>query len=240
MKVVIAYIVVTQGAMTMQWASRFAATFAEYPPEADYEMLLVCNGGPVATELGLLFAPFNHSFFPRENDPGWDITGYIDAARGPAADADLLVCFGETVFFHRPGWLKRLVHAQSRYGGGMYGFFSSNVVRAHMNTTGFAAHPRLLREYPRAIVTRGDRYEFEHGVNSFWRFVRSRGMPTKLVTWDGEWDPPMWRMPKNILWRGDQTNCLMWCNHAEAWANTSESNRHLWSSNSDQPPKDIW
>ena len=23
----------------------------------------------------------------------------------------------------------------------------------------------------------------------------------------------MWRMPNNILWRGDQSNTLTWCNH---------------------------
>jgi hypothetical protein len=227
--------VVTQGANTLTWASRFAATFAAYPPGFEHELLLVCNGGPPSTEVGLLFEGMNTRIWPRENDPGWDISGYINAARGPAADADLIVALGETCYFHRAGWLKRTVEAFSKNGHGMYGFFSSNVVRPHMNTTGFATVPSLLRDCPIQIRTRADRYLFEHGPHSFWRWIHSRGMPTKLITWDGEWDPRQWRAPTNILWRGDQSNCLLWCNHADAWANTDVTTRTLWSANSDRP-----
>jgi hypothetical protein len=220
----------------MPWASRFAATLAQYPPGADYELLVCCQGGPPPTDVGLLFSPFKHSFWPRENDPGWDISAYINAAKGPAADADLLICLGETCYFHKEGWLLRLLHSRERWGAGMFGFFSSNVVRPHMNTTGFATHPMLLRDYPMHIRTRGDRYVFEHGIQSFWRYVAfQRAMPTKLVTWDGDWDPHQWRVPRNILWRGDQTNCLLWCNHADAYANTDPNTRALWARNSDAP-----
>lgn len=239
MRVVICYIVVTQGVNTLEWASRFATTYRMFRPGADHDLLLCCNGGPVSTQVGLLFEGLNATFWPRENDPGWDVTAYISAARGPAADADLIICLGETCYFHRENWLPRLLQAHSHHGMGMYGFFSSNVVRPHMNTTGFAANPVYLRDYPLPIRTRGDRYEFEHGLNSFWKYVRRRAGATKLVTWDGEWEPFQWRMPANILWRGDQSNCLLWCNHSDAYVNADPNTRSTWARMSDQPSREL-
>lgn len=233
MKTVLAYTVVTNGPISMDLASKFVVTLDEYPPGAPFELLVICNGGPLRTELGLLFTPFAAKFFPRPNDPNWDIGGYIEAARGPAHDADLMVCLGESCFFNREGWLKRTVEAWTRGGAGMYGFFSSNAVRAHMNTTAFATHPMLLREYNRPVSNHAERYEFEHGDHSFWRYVRGRGMATKLITWDGEWDPNLWRYPKNILWRGDQSNLLFGCNHTDRYETAPPDIKTHWSRSAD-------
>src|SRR5574341_1233510 len=178
MKIVVLYVCVTQGARTQEFAARFVGTYQAFPPGLDHETLVVCNGGPVSTEIGLIFSILNPKFFARGTDAAWDIGAYIAGADGPAADADILVCLGESIYFHREGWLRRVVDAWMKYGAGMYGFYSSNIVRPHMNTTGFATLPSLLREYPLAVQTHKDRYDFEHGERSFWRFVHSRGMPT--------------------------------------------------------------
>lgn len=237
MKVCLCYIVVTQGVRTAEFASRFMGTYATAEPGHPHETIIVCNGGPPSTELGLIFEPLAPKYFPRENDAGWDISGYLAAAHGPAADCDLFVALGESVYFHRPDWLKRIVDAAQRCGPGMFGFFSSNIVRPHMNTTAFATHPSLLRGYPRPVTNHAERYYFEHGEHSFWRWVRGQGKPTKLVTFDGDWDPFLWRYPANILYRGDQSNCLAWSNHTDYWANTTEENRTRWAANADLQPR---
>lgn len=235
MKIVLCYIAVTHGPIVDDYAARFVTTYQEYPPGVDHDTLVICNGGPLKTTTTLLFSGMNSAMFPRENDAGWDISGYISAAKGPAASYDMMLCLGESNYFHRTGWLKRISDAWSRYGPGMYGPYSSNAVRAHLNTTAFCCPPVLLQQYPALVANRADRYEFEHGANSLWRRTAQRGMPTRLVTWDGEWEPRMWRVPQNILWRGDQTNCLMWCNHADGYAALPPQGKSRWSKMSDIP-----
>lgn len=215
MRIALAYITVSQGVATADFAARFVATYHEFPAGEPHELFVVCNGGPLALETGLLFASAPCRFFPRENSPGWDLDGFRAAARGPCADFDMLLCLGESVYFHRAGWLTRLAEAWGKYGPGMYGPFASHCVRAHLNTNAFAVAPKWLTEYPFTADNRAERYGFEHGERAFWRWLNARRLPTMLVTWDGEWNPGQWRYPANILTRGNQSNCLMFCNHTE-------------------------
>lgn len=235
MKIALCYICVTNGRITADYAARFVTSYREYGPGAEHDTFIICNGGPLRLEESVIFSGMNVHMYPRINDPGWDVTAYIDAAKGPCRDYDAMFCCGESVYFHTAGWLKRLQEAWQRYGPGFYGPFSSNAVRAHLNTTAFFCAPLLLRQYPVRINGRKERMEFEHGERSIWRRVSRRGMPVKLVTWDGEWSPEMWRMPKNILWRGDQSNCLVWCNHVDGFANAEASTKERWAKISDRP-----
>ena len=194
--------------------------------------MVICNGGPLPLPLSLIFAPLNAQMLLRANDEGRDLSGYVAAARGPAKDYDMLVCLGESVYFHREGWLRRLADAWTTCGPGMLGPFSSNLLRPHLQTTAFCTSTALLRQCP--ISTR-DRYQYEHGQNSYWRWVERTGHPVRLVTWDGEYEPRQWRMPRNILWRGDQSNCLMWANHTDRWLAASPETKAKWSRGADQP-----
>ena len=237
MTVAVCYTAVTNGSRTTDLAARFIATWQAFPPMADCDLWVACNGGPLESYQQIMFASLGARMFPRVNDAGKDLTGYIDAARGPCESYDMVLFCGETVFFHREGWLKRLVEAASRYGLGMYGPWGSNVVRAHLQTTAFFCDPKLLNQYPSRPMTHDARMQWEHGEHSFWRWAAARGQPVRLVTWDGEWEPRMWRYPQNIIWRGDQSNCIVWCNHVQAWFDTTPANRHAWSANCDQPYK---
>lgn len=205
----------------------------QFPPGVEHDTIAVCNGGPPTTELGLILSPLKSIFFPRSND-GWDIGGHIDAAKGPAKDHDIIVCLGESVYFHRAGWLKRIVDSFSSFGEGMYGFLSSHVLRPHLGTTAFATSPRLLRAYPRMIHNKSDRYEFEHGKQSFWRWLALSGKASRLVTFDGCWPPGQWRIPGNILWKGDQSNCLVWCNHTDNYSNMPPKSKSFWRFHADR------
>ena len=235
MRIVVCYICVSRGPISAEYASRFVATWQEYPPGADCDLMIACNGGPLPTELVLILSPLGPLMFPRENDGGWDVSAYISAARGPCSGYDAMLCLGESNYFHKAGWLKRLVAAWERYGRGMYGPYSSNAVRGHLNTTAFFCPPLVLAQYPERVFDRPSRMEFEHGERALWRRVAQRGMPVRMVTWDGEWDSRRWRMPDNIIWRGDQTNCLMWCNHCDGYSNLDPEHKAQWQRHWDQP-----
>lgn len=236
MRICVCYICVTNGPVTEDYAARFVTTYNEYPPGVDHDTLIICNGGPVDTKTAVLFSGMNAMMFPRSND-GWDIGGYIQSAHGHCADYEMMLCCGESIYFHRAGWLKRLEQAWKKHGPGMYGSLSSNLVRPHLNTTGFCCPPQLLRSYNARVSSRSDRYEFEHGNHSLWKRAALSGLPVKLVTWDGEWDPRAWRVPNNILWRGNQSNCLMWCQHTDRYFSASNETRVKWSRGADLPFK---
>jgi hypothetical protein len=236
-KIVVAYICVANGPVTEDYAARFVTTYRESPPGVEHDTLVICNGGPVSTSVSVLFSGMNAMMFPRGNDLGWDISAYIEAANGPCAQYDMMVCCGESIYFYRPGWLKRFCEAWTRFGPGMYGSLSSNLVRAHLNTTGFCCHPSLLARYKDPVTSRAARYAFEHGQNAFWRRVQKWGMPVRLVTWDGEYEPRSWRCPPNILWRGNQTNCLMWCQHTDRYVKMDAQTKEKWARGADRPFK---
>lgn len=235
MRVAIAYTAVTHGPIVDDYAARFVVTYHEFPAGAEHDLFIVCNGGPLHTSTSLIFNGMSARMFPRKNDEGFDISGYIAAARGPCAGYDMMLCLGESNYFHREGWLKRLVEAWEKYGPGMYSPYSSNAVRGHMNTTAFCCPPAAIKNYPRRVTCRQDRYEFEHGQQALWRRIHAQGMQTRMVTWDGEWEPHLWRMPRNILWRGDQSNLLMKCNHADGYENADAKTKAVWAARADAP-----
>lgn len=236
MKIAVVYTAVCNGPLTPNYVSRFVASYFAFSAEIDHDLIVCCNGGPLPTEIALMLAPTGARMFARHND-GWDIGGYLDASRGPCANYDMMLCLGESIYFWRPGWLRRFVETRKKYGEGMYGCFSSNAIRPHLNTTGFFCSPVLLRLWPRRISTKADRYNFEHGEQSFWRWVAARSLPVRLVTWDGDYEPRQWRMPRNILWRGDQSNCLLWTNHCDNWEKLDPLYKQKWSKFADSPFK---
>ncbi len=227
MKVDVVYTCVPANPTSLCLATRFVATNANFPGGADHRTIAMFNGSEMSQPLGMLFSSIDAITFTRSND-GWDIGGYIEAARGICADSDLMVCLGESVHFHKPGWLSKIIQAFSNYGPGMYGMLSSFVVRPHLQTTAFCITPNLLAKYPRRVMSKADRYYFEHGENCFANWLKFQRFPVKLVTFDGIYDEPMWRIPKNILWKGDQSNCLVWCNHTDNYTKATPKIRDFW------------
>lgn len=196
------------------------------PPGIDYDLVAVCNGGPPPNDIGTMLSILSAKFLPRENDDGWDIAGFQTVSR--KFDCDILVCLGESCYFWKPGWLKPMIEAWKRFGPGIYGFFSSFLVRPHLNTTGFCVSPQFLNGWP-MVTNHQSRYSFEHGKYAFWNQMSAFKKPTKLVTWDGVYDPPQWRYPKNILWRGDQSNLLIRCNHTDRYDAADPATKKQWS-----------
>lgn len=228
MKVDVAYTCVTEGQGTLIFATRFAASLHAFPAGAEFRLVPIFNGGePQSSTLKMPFTAFPHEFLYRSND-GWDIGGYVEAAKTVCKDSDIMVCFGQSVYFHRWNWLAHIIKAWEQFGEGMYGMLSSFIVRPHFQTTAFVTSPRLLREYPYAVSTKEDRYHFEHGRSSFLRWVEFRRFPARLITWDGTYAVAQSRLPNNIIWKGDQSNCLVWCNHTENYTRANPKAKALW------------
>lgn len=229
LKIALLYVAVVGGPITGDLAARFVATYSQFPPNHDHDTIVICNGGTLPLETRLIFSPLpSVQFFSRANDPGWDISGYIEAARTVAKDYDAVCCCGESVFFTRAGWLARVAEEWAKRGPGFYGFFGSFCVRAHLQTTAFMCPPVWLTRWPNPVNSRAARYDFEHGPRSLWRLMSANGLPALLVTWDGCYPPREWRFPRNIIYRGDQSNCLMMCNHAERYVTADANTRRSW------------
>lgn len=229
MKVDVVYTCVPDGVATLSHITKFIATRHVYPGGFEHRVVPVFNGGSPATAQKIPFSGLDHCFLERPSNIGWDIGGYIEAAKTVCVDSDIMVCFGESVYFHRPGWLKAIVNAWEKHGEGIYGAFGSNVVRPHLQTTAFATSPQLLRIYPLNVSTKKDRYEFEHGKRSFMSFVETMGKQAMMVAFDGAYQKHSWRIPRNVIWSGDQSNCLVWCNHTDRYLKSPPRTRELWN-----------
>jgi hypothetical protein len=229
MKVLIAYICVSKGKRTGEFLSRFRLTYDRFPPGYPHEVVCCCNGGPLEVD-DAVWMRQEWKCYLRKNDPGWDLSAYFDVARN--FECDILVCLGESCFFHREGWLKRIVDVEDMAPHGMYGFYASNLVTKHLNTTGFAIAPALLRHCS-IPKTREERLAFEHGKPPFWKLVANLGRPVKLVTFDGAYDPPMWRAAPNALWKGNQSSLLVFSSHTERFFNATPEVKRRWERHAD-------
>lgn len=234
-KVCAIYVCVTHGPQTADLCARFCSSWNIFPPGVDCDLVIACNGGPLDTETALLFSGLNAKFWPRVNDGARDLGAYIEASKTICAEYDMMLCLGESNHFWKASWLKRMVEAVEVYGYGLYGPFATNVVRAHLQTTAFFCAPKFIREYPLQVTDRQSRYEMEHGERALWRRLYKRNIPVKLVTWDGFWSPGQWRLPQNILWRGDQSNLLWHCNHSEKYQEADETRKRKWAQSADRP-----
>jgi len=225
LKVAVIYIcpVASEGVEHFPLACRFASSLHAHPPDHEHDLYIVSNGGEPDTVTEVLFASMNPKFIVRKVNNGWDVGGFLEASR--QIKADMLFCLGGPAHFRRRGWLKRIVAAWEQHGPGVYGTLATFEVRPHINTTGFACVPELLRYYPHKVVTRQDRYDFEHGPDALYIRATQMGLPVKLVTWDGIYDLPAWRTPPNIYRRGDQSNCLTFWTHSDAFERADPTTR---------------
>ena len=172
-------------------ARRFASTYIEHPPgNTDHDIWVCHNGacgrGPYQDKL---FDPLPVNWFEHTNW-GKDIGAFQVAAE--TIPCDLLVCFGSHIYFHRAGWLDRMIKALENNGPTIFGAWGFHVPRPHLRTTGFWLPPELMKAYP-TQVSDGTRYEFEHGADSITLWCQKLGFEPMLVTWNGELKMADWR-----------------------------------------------
>src|SRR5271169_2394749 len=109
MRIVIVYICVSHGPHSQDLASRFIGSYLTCSPGFEHDVTIVFNGLNPPPTLEIMFDCLPGIRYPRPNDPSWDIGAYQEIAIN--TDADMLVCLGESVYFHREGWLKKIVEA---------------------------------------------------------------------------------------------------------------------------------
>jgi hypothetical protein len=206
--IVICYIHVPNDQAHEPMAMNYIESMLRNPPGTDHRHLIICQNRHVRHHMHKQFVRMGDVQYIRHDDTGWDIGGYIAAAKH--LPNEILMCMGGSTTVRNASWLNRIREAWNKHGPGMYGTLTSNQIRPHFNSTGFLCSAQMLLSYPNTVITGPDRYEFEHGKGSFWWRLNQQGFPTKLVTWCGEYDWPDWRKPPNISCRGDQSNCLTW------------------------------
>lgn len=191
-------------------AMRFVDTYHRHPPGVAHSTTIVCNGGPVVGQHNLMFAGLLNPTFIRHNNIGFDIGGFVIAAR--ASDADLMVFCGANAYFRKAGWLGRVRDSFAKYGDTLYGSTGHQGVgnvHPHIRTTGFWCRPGLLLEYCPEVIPSERRYEFEHGSTCFSNWIRMRGKIPYVVTWSGEFPLNICDSAPGGYHNGTQHNLLM-------------------------------
>lgn len=213
MKLSLVYIYpANDGPRHTDYALRFVCTYHEYPPMVEHDTIVVLNGARTNGVCRCMFSTLPNVTFCEHDDSGWDIGGYQVASE--QYPADLMVFFGGSSFFNRPGWMNRVVASFAKYGNGLYGAMGNRgdpgaKVEPHIRTTCFWCPSALMNSYPKRIRRQEDRYEFEHGASCFTNWVKAKNLPVLMVTWSGEYRWKDWDDIRNGYHRGDQSDLIM-------------------------------
>jgi len=205
MKVVVCFVRVNTKREYDHGAQRWLESYMRYAPRYEHEVVIIDR---YADSPDGMFDPISGRHL-RYDGSGWDCGAWKFA--GENINADLLVCFNSSTYVTGDGWLKHFVAAVEEYGDGLYGPLASYEIIPHIRTPCMIFQPYIARSYPMEVMSREDTYRFEvfgfsPEVPNFTQWVRSKGLQTRLVTWDGVYDLPDWRKPLNIFRRGDQSN----------------------------------
>ncbi len=168
-------------------AERFVYSYCNNPPLKDHQMIVVSNGGTPDARAVDQFSRIGGTMFLKHDNSGQDIGAFQMAAS--KIPCDLMVFFGASSYFRRPGWLRRMVSAYNCYGEGLYGSTGNQGdtrfnVWPHIRTTGFWCNPKLLNEHPFRVKDNSERYAWEHGENCITSFALSKKLPAYIVGWN--------------------------------------------------------
>mgnify|MGYP001583929823 FL=1 len=123
----------TPASYYQQFTKRFRDTYREFR-SGDQARLTVISGNDEPDTYAMeLFAGL--ASFKTYLGTGWDIGAHQEITR--QSKADFVVCFNSTTYFHRDGWLERLMDAYREFGEGLYGATGSNESHPHIRTACF-------------------------------------------------------------------------------------------------------
>lgn len=195
MNVTICYIYPTanHGAHHSDLAERFVSSYGANPPDYEHSTIVVSNGGKPSGRAVCQCSKLSRARFIEHDDSGMDIGGYQLAARGTACD--IMVFFGGSSYFRKPGWLKRMVQAFEIHGDALYGCCGNQGdfrltqngterVWPHIRTTGFWCTPKLVSQHPMRVTKNEQRYPYEHGPRGLTTWVLATGRKAWVVGWD--------------------------------------------------------
>ncbi len=206
---------------------RFCETFRTFPPQADCRLIVMCCSRYPNHEEKRLFANLGVRVqFHRYDGAGYDIGAHQHFAH--EAGNDFCVNISTRVYFHREGWLKKIMEARDYFGPGLFGTAASREVghkvsrdrlRIHFRTHCYGIEASELREYPLLVNTRERGWMLEHGAfdhaeGTFLEWCQRRPQNAiACVFWDGAWRPEEWFDRPNQFRMGDQSNLLVFDRH---------------------------
>lgn len=210
-KVDVVYILVAGIPAYVDYAKRFVASYVSSPPQYPHNTIIVCNLGAPSQAVKEMFSPLQNVKYVLHDNSGYDIGGFQTAARD--SDADLILCLGASTYFNGPGWLSRVVESFVKHGDALYGTMGNRgdagaKVNRHIRSTAFWLPPRLLNQYPK-VVSKPQRYEFEHGGNCLTEWMMGQGYEALVVSRKDEYEWDNWDRVPNGFHRGDQSNLMI-------------------------------
>lgn len=220
-KITLVYIcpVESCGSVYSDNARRFVSSYHNFPPEAEHEIIVVSNGGKPSEQTQILFSSISNAKLIENDNVGWDIGAFQKFAGLVAGDQ--MLCLGSSIYFHRKGWLRRLIEAWREKGPGVYGTSCTYEILPHIRPSFVMLEPKILLAYPYKIRSRTDCFGFE---GSRWRrkmnftaWSQKLGFPNWLVTWDGIYGIREWDKPANVFRKGNQLSMLALDHHADAF-----------------------
>ena len=219
MKIALVYIHPSKVAKYIPYTKRFVETYLAHSAEFPHDLIVLCNGGEPESESKKILSQITCRFEHHDNS-GWDIGGYQAASHLLKNEGyDLMVGANATVYFHRSGWLSRMVSEYEANGSGHYGAHGSFEYQPHIRPSFFWLPPQLLAMYPWKISDRKKAFDFEYRDGCFTQWTESQGYGSFTVTWDGCYSKADWRKAPNIYRRGTQENCLVLDRHCDAYRN---------------------
>lgn len=224
------------------WVEKFTRRFQQFPPGCDYEVLAVCNWGEPTDEVREWFYGIKTRFIPYF-DNGCDLGGHqfvaetLNTPKGKGfldSDSDDSFVIGMTsrCFFHRAGWLERLIKVRKEKGPGI--FFTSASKQGgtlHGCTRAFGMDASIWRAYPQEINSRLLGPYFEVGLcNPYgnlleWYTKYEEQYAAWLVHWDAVFElPHEWERyvaSKGRFRDGEQNAMLVHDWHSESYADAT-------------------
>lgn len=207
------------------WVEKFCKTFREFPPEHDYLVYAVCNLGSPTDAVREMFYGIRTKFV-QYDEFGCDIGSAQLVARFQTKNTPV-IGMTSRCFFHRKGWLSRMMEARNQFGSGLYLCSASKESGSlHACTRAYMMDSDEWNHYPEKINHRTKGPFFETGAGNpngsllDWHVKHVNN--AYVVHWDS-----VFRMPdewysyakcENRFRNGNQEQMLVFDGHSQSYS----------------------
>ena len=203
------------------FTKRFIDTYTAHPAGAEHELVIGLVGKDSTGNRLKAYEPFKCRFIEVSED-GWGITCFQKIAW--QLDSNFAVFCEAKSYFHRAGWLNKMIEARTSLGEGLYGGSGHSLECVpHLRAALFGCNPKALTSF-RPITTRDEAGQYEHGKDNFTEIFKNRA---HSVFWDSIVHYPFDTLTKNNFRDGDQSNLLALDRHTDLYAEATEARKRI-------------
>lgn len=201
-------------------AKRFRRTYQQYPPGYPHQLIVTWlrhYGNDDEIDLWQGVPALFQTYLP-------GVLGQSLLNDAKTSDCDFMVHIISRAYFHRTGWLARLMEAREKHGPGIYGSMVSEFgcptqthpyPNPHIRGSLWGADREILAQFPHELKDMQDEYRMECGEWNLARWFENQGAKAMLVRFDGEWERPEWE--GRWFLGSDMTPLLNWDRHTDAY-----------------------